>query len=61
MVSPESSRNPVLEWGKLFDVDKTLARALIDSAEGGMHHGEGIVIGGPSYRISDKNPDSTDK
>ena len=46
------------EWGTLFDVDNTLATALIDRL---MHHGEGIVIEGPSYRMRDKDPDSTDK
>jgi DNA replication protein DnaC len=47
-----------LRWGKLFDVDNTLATALIDRL---MHHGEGLVIEGPSYRTKDKDPDSTDK
>ena len=49
---------PFREWGKLFDVDNTLATALIDQL---MHHGEGIVIQGESYRMKDKNPDSTDE
>jgi hypothetical protein len=26
-----------------------------------MHHGEGIVIQGDSYRMKDKDPDSTDE
>ena len=46
------------EWGKLFDVDNTLATALIDRL---MHHGEGIVIQGDSFRMKDKDPDSTDE
>ena len=42
------------EWGTLFDVDNTLATALIDRL---MHHGEAIVIQGASYRMKDKDPD----
>jgi DNA replication protein DnaC len=34
------------EWGTLFDVDNTLATALIDRL---MHHGEALVIKGDSY------------
>ena len=44
------------EWGTLFDEDNTLATALIDRL---MHHGEGIVIQGDSFRMKDKGPDST--
>jgi DNA replication protein DnaC len=44
------------EWGTLFDVDNTLATALIDRL---MHHGEAIVIQGDSYRMKDKSSDST--
>ena len=40
------------EWGTLFDVDNTLATALIDRL---MHHGEAIVIQGDSYRMKDKS------
>jgi DNA replication protein DnaC len=44
------------EWGTLFDVDNTLATALIDRL---MHHGEALVIKGDSYRMKDKdNPSS---
>src|SRR5277367_4033793 len=43
------------EWGTLFDEDNTLATALIDRL---MHHGEGIVIEGTSFRMKDKGPDS---
>ena len=53
-----TTNRPFREWGKLFDVDNTLATALIDRL---MHHGEGIVIQGDSYRVRDKDPDSTDK
>jgi DNA replication protein DnaC len=44
------------EWGALFDVDNTLATALIDRL---MHHGEAILIKGDSYRMKDKDSDST--
>jgi DNA replication protein DnaC len=53
-----TTNRPFREWGKLFDVDNTLATALIDRL---MHHGEGIVIQGDSYRMKDKAPDSTDE
>src|SRR5271166_5885321 len=53
-----STNRPFREWGKLFDVDNTLATALIDRL---MHHGEAIVIQGDSYRMKDKAPDSTDE
>ena len=46
------------EWGTLFDEDNTLATALIDRL---MHHGEAIVIQGDSFRMRDKDPDSTDE
>lgn len=39
------------DWGAIFDVDNTLATALIDRL---MHHGEAIVIQGRSYRMKDK-------
>ena len=39
------------EWGKIFDVDNTLAMAMIDRL---MHHGEALVIDGESYRTRDK-------
>ena len=38
------------EWGHIFDVDNTLATAMIDRL---MHHGEAIVIQGESYRSKD--------
>ncbi len=43
------------EWGNLFDVDNTLATALIDRL---MHHGEALVIKGDSYRLRDKDNDN---
>lgn len=42
------------DWGAIFDVDNTLATAMIDRL---MHHGEAIVIRGDSYRMKDKNSD----
>ena len=53
-----TTNRPFREWGQLFDVDNTLATALIDRL---MHHGEGIVIQGDSFRMKDKGPDSTDE
>jgi DNA replication protein DnaC len=50
-----STNRPFREWGNLFDMDNTLATALIDRL---MHHGEAIVIQGPSYRMKDKDSDS---
>ena len=35
------------DWGAIFDVDNTLATAIIDRL---MHHGQAIVIKGESYR-----------
>ncbi len=43
------------EWGAIFDVDNTLATALIDRL---MHHGEALVINGDSYRLRDKDDDN---
>jgi DNA replication protein DnaC len=40
------------EWGKIFDVDNTLATAIIDRL---MHHGEALVIDGQSYRTRDQD------
>jgi DNA replication protein DnaC len=48
-----TTNRPFREWGKIFDVDNTLATAMIDRL---MHHGEALVIEGPSYR----NPDAKD-
>ena len=38
------------DWGKTFDVDNTLATAMIDRL---MHHGEAILIEGDSFRTGD--------
>ena len=51
-----TTNRPFREWGAMFDVDNTLATALIDRL---MHHGEALVIQGPSYRTRDKDSDST--
>ena len=40
------------DWGNIFDVDNTLATAMIDRL---MHHGEALVIRGDSYRMKDKD------
>jgi DNA replication protein DnaC len=50
-----STNRPFREWGTLFDLDNTLATALIDRL---MHHGEAIVIQGESYRMRGKDSDS---
>ena len=42
------------DWGKIFDVDNTLATAIIDRL---MHYGEALVIRGDSYRMKDKDQD----
>lgn len=47
-----STNRPFREWGTLFDMDNTLATALIDRL---MHHGEAIVIQGDSYRMRGKD------
>lgn len=49
-----TTNRPFREWGALFDVDNTLATALIDRL---MHHGEALVIRGDSYRMKDKPSD----
>ena len=51
-----TTNRPFRDWGALFDVDNTLATALIDRL---MHHGEALLIQGPSYRMRDKDSDST--
>jgi len=50
-----TTNRPFREWGALFDMDSTLATALIDRL---MHHGEAIVIQGDSYRMKDKDSDT---
>ena len=49
-----TTNRPFREWGALFDVDNTLATALIDRL---MHHGEALVIKGDSYRMRGKGDD----
>jgi DNA replication protein DnaC len=49
-----TTNRPFREWGALFDVDNTLATALIDRL---MHHGEAHLIKGDSYRMKDKPSD----
>jgi DNA replication protein DnaC len=44
------------DWGRIFDVDNTLATAMIDRL---MHHGEAIAIQGSSYRTKSDGPDDT--
>ena len=51
-----STNRPFREWGALIDVDNTLATALIDRL---MHHGEALLIQGPSFRMRDNDSDST--
>jgi DNA replication protein DnaC len=51
-----TTNRPFREWGALFDLDNTLATALIDRL---MHHGEALVIQGDSYRMKDRDTDST--
>jgi DNA replication protein DnaC len=46
-----STNRTFRDWGAIFDVDNTLATAIIDRL---MHHGEAIVIRGDSYRMKDK-------
>jgi len=48
-----TTNRPFRDWGKIFDVDNTLATAMIDRL---MHHGEALLIEGTSYR----NPDAND-
>jgi DNA replication protein DnaC len=46
-----STNRAFRDWGTTFDVDNTLASAMIDRL---MHHGEPIVIEGESYRMKGK-------
>ena len=46
-----TTNRPFRDWGQTFDVDNTLATAMIDRL---MHHGEAIVIQGDSDRQKDK-------
>jgi DNA replication protein DnaC len=49
-----TTNRPFRDWGQIFDVDNTLATAMIDRL---MHHGEALVIEGESYRMKDKQTD----
>ena len=49
-----STNRAFRDWGAIFDVDNTLATAMIDRL---MPHGEAIVIQGESYRMKDKGSD----
>ena len=46
-----SANRAFRDWGAIFDVNNTLATAMIDRL---MHHGEAIIIRGDSYRMKDK-------
>jgi DNA replication protein DnaC len=46
------------EWGKIFDVDNTLATAIIDRL---MHHGQALVIQGKSFRTGGDDDKDDDK
>lgn len=46
-----TTNRPFKDWGSIFDVDKTLASAMIDRL---MHHGEALIIKGRSYRVKDR-------
>ncbi len=46
-----STNRPFKDWGAIFDVDKTLASAMIDRL---MHHGEALLIEGDSYRVKNR-------
>lgn len=49
-----STNRAFKDWGHIFDVDNTLATAMIDRL---MHHGEAILIQGDSYRTKDGSTD----
>lgn len=51
-----TTNRPFRDWGRIFDVDNTLATAMIDRL---MHHGEAMVIQGNSFRTNGDNPDDT--
>ena len=51
-----TTNRPFRDWGRIFDVDNTLATAMIDRL---MHHGEAMVIQGNSFRTKGDNPDDT--
>jgi DNA replication protein DnaC len=45
-----TTNRPFRDWGRIFDVDNTLATAMIDRL---MHHGDAIAIQGDSFRTKD--------
>ena len=49
-----TTNRPFRAWGRIFDVDNTLATAMIDRL---MHHGEAMVIQGSSFRTKGECPD----
>ena len=51
-----TTNRPFRDWGRIFDVDNTLATAMIDRL---MHHGEAMVIQGNSFRTKGDHPDDT--
>ncbi len=46
-----TTNRPFKDWDAIFDVDKTLASAMIDRL---MHHGDALIITGRSYRVKDR-------
>ena len=51
-----TTNRPFRDWGRIFDVDNTLATAMIDRL---MHHGEAMVIQGSSFRTKGETPDES--
>jgi DNA replication protein DnaC len=49
-----TTNRPFRDWGRIFDVDNTLATAMIDRL---MHHGDAILIQGSSFRMKENTPD----
>jgi hypothetical protein len=49
-----TTNRPFRDWGRIFDVDNTLATAMIDRLK---HHGEAMVIQGSSFRTKGETPD----
>jgi len=54
VTKPAFPNRPFRDWGRIFDVDNTLATAMIDRL---MHHGEAMVIQGSSFRTKGETPD----
>ena len=49
-----TTNRPFSSWGRIFDVDNTLATAMIDRL---LYHGEAMVIQGSSFRTKGETPD----